>query len=285
VPPHGGGMGQSVFKEVEKRMRSQIIKKLKLLGGIIIMASVTASLAACVLGSSARTERFAEKQLEKKYGIEFEAFAIGDRWGKGTAKVFLRSETGVVVECKVDKGLSELVSDDYPLALLDSQYENEVTEIFAEAGIEEMFCEFSVRGEHGGISEKVLAEIAKTESEVLNLSEFAAEDETVNASGDIVIYEESLAESRSRMSVLFRKIYDTCPVELGARVYVLDHDGYAECKEDHVQNVLSLPTLLYNDGLIYNEFAGVRKDGKLTTNSEEEVSDEEFDKAFSLGDR
>jgi hypothetical protein len=264
-----------MFEKVKKRMRSQIIKKLKLLGGIIIMASVTASLAACVLGSSARTERFAEKELEEKYGVEFEAFAIGDRWGNGTATVFLRSEAGVVVECKVDKGLSELVSDDYPLALLDSQYENEVTEIFAEAGIE-MFCEATVRCEAVDYGD---------DDEVMDLPEFIEEKETASASAEIVISGESLAENKSRMSVLFKKIYAACPVELYGRVYIHNHDGYEECKKDHEQNVLNLSTLENDDGLIFAEFVGIQKDGKLTTNSDEEVSDEEFDKAFSLGDR
>ncbi len=200
----------------------KIIRKVVL----ILMAAAMMNFTACIRELDLNNAREVEKLLEEKYGMEFEVKSIGNRLasdGADTVTAYCSPKNNDKVQFTAKMHVSKtLVSDDYPVSLLEYQAKEIMEDLYEKNGITATVTvsvgKLADWNETGEVDVKQVIE----EHPEMALSFITAVNETAEPKG---LYDAAVT--------ILKEFYSGNPkMLLGTTIWKMKEEDYISCAEE-----------------------------------------------------
>lgn len=208
---------------MEVKYMKNVLRKVVI---IIMAAALSMSFTACMRYLDRNNAEEVAKLLGQKYGIEFEVQSIGNRLASDkadtvTAYCYPKNNAKVIFEAVMNVE-RELVSDDYPVRLL---------EVAAKEKIE---AEFSGKGIEATVAVSV-ARLPITENLLdANLTDIISANPELSLTFTTVLCESADArETYDAVVALLEELYSGNPnMSLGTMIWKYSNDAYSKCSNE-----------------------------------------------------
>ena len=193
---------------------------------VIMAAALSMSFTACMKNLDSNNAEEVAKLLGKKYGIEFEVKSIGNRLASDkadtvTAYCYPKNNAKVIFEAVMNVE-RELVSDDYPVRLL---------EIAAKEKIE---AEFSEKSIEATVAVSIARLLSNENLFDANLADIISENPELSLTFTTVLCDGADArKTYDTVIALLEELYSGNPkMSIGTTIWKYSNDAYSKCSDE-----------------------------------------------------
>lgn len=193
---------------------------------VIMAAALSVSFTACMKKLDSNNAEEVANLLGQKYGIEFEVKSIGNRLASDkadtvTAYCYPKNNKQVIFEAVMNVE-RELVSDDYPVRLLEIAAKEKIEAEFSEKGIEATVA----------VS---IARLPSSENLLdANLADIISENPELSLTFTTVLCDGAEArKTYDTVIALLEELYSGNPkMSLGTTIWKYSNDAYSKCSDE-----------------------------------------------------